>query len=100
MRNNKAIVFAYHTVGFECVSTLLDHGFEIPLVITHEDSPTENIWFRSVRDLCLERKITFITPSDLNDPELMDQLRTLHHLLYMNHFRYFLSKFCSFCVKD
>jgi len=76
MRNNKAIVFAYHTVGFECVSTLLDHGFEIPLVITHEDSPTENIWFRSVRDLCLERKITFITPSDLNDPELMNQLRS------------------------
>ena len=76
MRNNKAIVFAYHTVGFECLSTLLDHGFEIPLVITHEDSPTENIWFRSVRDLCTERKITFITPSDLNDPDLMNQLRS------------------------
>jgi methionyl-tRNA formyltransferase len=76
MSKNKALVFAYHTVGYECLSTLLDHGFEIPLVITHEDSLTENIWFRSVRDLCLERKIPFITPSDLNDFELIEQLQS------------------------
>ncbi len=76
MINNKAIVFAYHTVGFECLSSLLHHGFEIPLVITHEDSPTENIWFQSVRDLCLKHRIPYITPGNLNDPELINRLRS------------------------
>jgi len=93
MSKNKALVFAYHTVGFECLSTLLDHGFEIPLVITHEDSPTENIWFRSVRDLCLERNIPFITPSDLNDSELIEQLQSYQpDYLFSFYYRFMISQ--------
>ena len=77
MLNNKAIVFAYHTVGVECLSALLDNGFEIPLVITHEDSVNENIWFKSVRDLCLDRKIKFITPLDLSNQEIIETLKKI-----------------------
>ena len=77
MNRNKAVVFAYHTVGVECLTTLLSHGFDVPLVLTHEDSPSENIWFKSVRDLCCERQIPFITPSDLSDPEVIRRIEEI-----------------------
>ena len=44
----RAVVFAYHNVGVRCLRVLLAHGFEIPLVVTHADSPGETIWFGSV----------------------------------------------------
>ena len=34
-----AVVFAYHDVGVRCLRTLLAHGVEVPLVITHRDNP-------------------------------------------------------------
>ena len=42
------MVFAYHDVGVRCLRTLLAHGVEVPLVLTHADAPGENIWFESV----------------------------------------------------
>jgi methionyl-tRNA formyltransferase len=77
MQKNKAIVFAYHTVGVNCLKMLLTHGFDIPLVLTHEDSASEHIWFDSVRDLCAENQIPFITPSSFDNPELIIQLKTI-----------------------
>lgn len=77
MKKNKAVVFAYHTVGVQCLQTLLANGFEIPLVISHEDAPGENIWFASVRDLCLEQNIRCITPRDLSDPSLLQTISTI-----------------------
>lgn len=76
-KKNKAVVFAYHTVGVNCLKTLLTHGFDIPLVLTHEDSASENIWFDSVRELCSEYQIPFITPTHLDDPELIVKLQTI-----------------------
>ena len=88
MLKNKAIVFAYHTVGVECLTALLDNGFDIPLVLTHEDSSSENIWFKSVRELCIERHINFITPSDLSSPTLINTLRELQpHYLFSFYYR-------------
>jgi methionyl-tRNA formyltransferase len=66
----KAVVFAYHNVGVRCIKTLLAHGVEIALVVTHQDNPTETIWFESVAALCVEQGIPFITPEDPKSPEL------------------------------
>ncbi len=44
----RAVVFAYHNVGVRCLKVLLAHGIEVPLVLTHADSPSETIWFDSV----------------------------------------------------
>jgi methionyl-tRNA formyltransferase len=41
-------VFAYHDVGVRCLRTLLAHGIQVPLVLTHADDPGETIWFDSV----------------------------------------------------
>ena len=47
----RAVVFAYHNVGCRCLSVLLAHGVEVALVVTHDDNPTETIWFDSVERL-------------------------------------------------
>ena len=44
----RAVVFAYHDVGARCLRTLLAHGVEIPLVVTHEDDPNEALWFEQI----------------------------------------------------
>ena len=53
----RAVVFAYHNVGVRCLATLLAHGIEVPLVVTHRDSPGETIWFASVAGFAAEREL-------------------------------------------
>lgn len=77
MAKIKAIVFAYHTVGVKCLEALVKAGIDIPLVISHEDSPGENIWFMSVRDFCSEHKIKCITPENASSPELLEDISAI-----------------------
>ena len=58
----RAIALAYHDVGVRCLSVLLEHEIDVPLVVTHKDDPAETIWFASVRDLALTHGIPVITP--------------------------------------
>ncbi|MDA8428335.1 MAG: formyltransferase [Geobacteraceae bacterium] len=74
--NNRLVVCAYHNVGYRCVSELLRQGAEIALIFTHEDSPTEEIWFESVRELAKQHGIPCLT-SDVNAPENMVRLREI-----------------------
>ncbi|MBB3002570.1 methionyl-tRNA formyltransferase [Paraburkholderia tropica] len=66
----RAVVFAYHNVGVRCLQVLLARGVDVVLVVTHEDSPTENIWFGSVKSVAEEHGIDVITPADPKSPEL------------------------------
>lgn len=74
---NKAVVFAYHSVGVRAIKTMLAQGMQIALVISHQDNPNETIWFDSVRDLCQEHGIACITPDDPNTPELHQQIAAI-----------------------
>ena len=67
----RAIVFAYHNVGVQCLKVLLDHRVEVPLVVTHEDNPKEAIWFESVAATAAQHGIPTITPADPNVPEVV-----------------------------
>lgn len=62
-----AVVFAYHNVGVRCLSVLLAQGVDVRLVVTHEDSAGENIWFSSVKALAQEHGIPVVTPADPHD---------------------------------
>ena len=73
----RAVVFAYHDVGCRCLGVLLDQGVEVPLVVTHEDSAAENIWFESVAKMSRERGIETITPEDPNTREVEDKVHRL-----------------------
>lgn len=72
-----AVVFAYHTVGVRSIKTLLARGIDIRLVVSHEDSATETIWFESVAALCEEHGIPRITPDNPNTPEIIAQIAAL-----------------------
>lgn len=63
----RAVVFAYHNVGVRCLSVLLAHGVDVPLVVTHRDDPNERIWFASVAELARRHRIPCVTPADPND---------------------------------
>ncbi|MGZ3160113.1 MAG: formyltransferase, partial [Burkholderiaceae bacterium] len=67
----RAVVFAYHNVGVRCLKVLLARGVAIALVVSHEDNPTETIWFESVAALCREHGIPCITPTAPTSPELL-----------------------------
>ena len=73
----KAVVFAYHNVGVRCLSVLLAHGVEVALVVTHQDSPSETIWFDSVAGLAALHGIPCITPTDPNDPAIVAKVAAL-----------------------
>ena len=70
----RAVVFAYHNVGVRCLSVLLRHGVEVPLVVTHQDNPAEAIWFDSVAALAQQNGIAVITPDDPNAAEIVEQV--------------------------
>lgn len=88
-----AVVFAYHNVGVRCLSVLLAHGVEIPLVVTHRDNPAENIWFASVAELADLHDIPVITPDDPNVPEVVERVRTLRpDFLFSCYYRQMLKR--------
>jgi methionyl-tRNA formyltransferase len=74
LKNNRLVVCAYHNVGYHCIEELLRQGAEIALIFTHEDSPTEEIWFASVRELAEKNGIPYLT-SDINAPENVERVR-------------------------
>ena len=73
----KAVVFAYHNVGVRCLSVLLAHGVEVSLVVSHQNSPGENIWFDSVAELAASHDIPCITPADPNTPAVLASIAAL-----------------------
>ncbi len=74
---SRAVVFAYHNVGYRCLNVLLAHGVDVALVVTHRDNPKENIWFDSVQKLAELHGIPVITPDNPNTPEVVEQIRAL-----------------------
>lgn len=71
----RAVVFAYHNVGVRCLATLLRHGVDVPLVVTHENNPNETIWFESVAALAQRHGIRVVTPNDPNTAEMIAGVR-------------------------
>jgi len=74
----RAVVFAYHNVGVRCLKALLGRGVDVALVVTHQDSPGETIWFDSVAQLARDYAIPTITPDDPNSPEVLAQIAALN----------------------
>jgi len=62
----RAVVFAYHNMGIAGLDALLQTGFTIAAVFSHEDAPDENCWFGSVADWAAEKDIPVFCPEDIN----------------------------------
>jgi methionyl-tRNA formyltransferase len=72
-----AVVFAYHDVGVRCLKVLINAGIEVKLVVSHQDSPKEKIWFGSVVQVANEYGIAVVTPEDPNNAQFIEQLTSL-----------------------
>jgi methionyl-tRNA formyltransferase len=87
----RAVVFAYHNVGVRCLKVLLAGGVDVALVVTHQDSASENIWFESVVSLCETEGIPYITPDNANGADLLAQIQAARpDLLFSFYFRHML----------
>ncbi len=73
----RAVVFAYHNMGRVGIQKLLQEGFEVPFVFTHDDDSGENIWFGSVSSLCRALAIEHATPADPGAPEWIAKLESI-----------------------
>ncbi|UFS68567.1 formyltransferase [Geomonas sp. RF6] len=76
MKSNVLVVCAYHNVGYRCLEELIRQDAEVALVFTHDDAPSEEIWFASVRELAEEHGIPVLT-SDINLRENVELLREI-----------------------
>jgi len=89
----RAVVFAHHNMGTAGIRALLDHGFTIPMVLSHEDDPGENRGFVSVAKFCRERGIPVFSPKDVNAPPWPDRVRAASpDLLFSFCYRSMLKK--------
>jgi methionyl-tRNA formyltransferase len=89
----RAVVFAYHNMGTAGIRALLDHGFTIPMVLSHEDDPGENRRFGSVAEFCRERGIPVFSPKDVNAPPWPNRVRAASpDLLFSFCYRSMLKK--------
>jgi methionyl-tRNA formyltransferase len=73
----RAVVFAYHDVGARCLRVLRAHGVDVPLVVTHEDDPTETRWFARVADVADDLGLRWSAPGDANDPAIVRDVAAL-----------------------
>jgi methionyl-tRNA formyltransferase len=88
----KAIVFAYHNMGVIGIEKLLAHGFTIPLVFTHEDSATENIWFQSVNEECARLGLDTVTSQNPNTPDWVAEISKIApDFIFSFYYRHMIS---------
>ena len=96
----RAVVFAYHDVGVNCLQALLDAGIQVDLVVTHHDDPAENVWFGSVAKLCQEKQIPYIQPSASDLLSLTPKLQALSpDYLFSFYYRYMIPAELLSCAK-
>lgn len=69
------VVFAYHNVGYECLDVLIRRRDKVVAVITHEDNPNEEIWFKSAAELAKQNDIPVHTPGSVNTPAWVHRMR-------------------------
>ena len=64
----RAVVFAYHEIGFVCLDELIAFGADVLCLFTHKDDPGEDIWFKTPARLAEEHAIPVHAPETLKEP--------------------------------
>ena len=96
----RAVVFAYHDVGVNCLNALMKAGIKIDLVVTHQDDPNENVWFGSVAKLCSDRNVPFVTPSTNELGELVHKIQALSpDYIFSFYYRFMIPQTILACAK-
>lgn len=84
----RTIVLAYHNFGCAGIEALSRHGFEISAVFTHNDDPSERIWFDSVAEMASGYKIPVFAPENINHPLWIEKIKELEpDILFSFYYR-------------
>ncbi len=73
----KAVVFAYHEIGYVCLEEVLASGMEVAGLFTHKDDPGEEIWFRRPRELATQHAIPVYDPESLREGRWIALLKAI-----------------------
>ncbi len=85
------VVFAYHNVGVRSLEVLLARGFDVRLVVTHEDDPGEGAWFASVAECARRYGIETVTPRPDELPDVASRLAELRpDFIFSFYYRHML----------
>jgi len=88
----RSVVFAYHNIGVRCLRVLLAHDVDIALVVTHEDNPSEKIWFQSVAAVARECDLPCIAPKDPDSPAVVAQVAACQpDFIFSFYYRHMIS---------
>ncbi len=81
------LLFAYAEMGSSCLEALLELGAPIAGLFTHEDSPGEEIWWRSCAEMARGRGIPVFTPDKL-DTAWIARIEAMHPaVIYSFYYR-------------
>ena len=70
----RILFFGYSEVGYECLSLLLERGDNVVALITHEDNPSEKIWFQTPAVAARAKGLPVFTPESVNTPEWRERI--------------------------
>jgi methionyl-tRNA formyltransferase len=73
----RAVVLAYHEIGYVCLEELIKSKIEVVALFTHPDDPDEEVWFRTPRSLAEAHAIPVFDPPSLKEPAWVDRIRAL-----------------------
>jgi methionyl-tRNA formyltransferase len=92
MNPPRILFFGYSEVGTECLSLLLERGDHVVALFTHEDHPTEKIWFRTPATVARAHAIPVLTPPSVNTPEWIARVAELApDLILSAYYRHLIS---------
>jgi methionyl-tRNA formyltransferase len=73
----RILFFGYSEVGHDCLSLLLERGDNVVALITHEDNPSEKIWFKTPALAARERGVPVHTPERVGTPEWRERIEAM-----------------------
>ncbi len=92
MNSPRILFFGYSEVGYECLDLLLSRGLNVVALITHEDNPDENIWFKTPAVAAREHGIPVHTPDSVNTPEWIERIEAMRPDLILSvYYRHMIS---------
>jgi methionyl-tRNA formyltransferase len=77
MTKPRILVFGYSEVGYQCLDLLLSRGDNVVALITHEDNPTEKIWFKTPAIAAQAKGVPIFAPEKIATPEWIERIATL-----------------------
>jgi methionyl-tRNA formyltransferase len=80
----RILFFGYSEVGHDCLSLLLERGDNVVALITHEDNPSENIWFKTPAMAAGARGIPVHTPERVGTPEWRQRIEAMQPELILS----------------